>query len=308
MRSGRCSPTSSSPSCSRHGVVQPGRRRGWRWRWCREFVEGLTDRQAADAVRARLDWKYALGLELTDTGFDASVLTEFRARLLADGRAGRLLELMLARLREQGLLRAGGRQRTDATHVHMAVRDLHRLEQVIETLRAALQGPGGGGAGLAGRAGPTRVDQPRRGSAATTGGCPRPSRPAPSGPSRSARTAWCCWKRSTPPTRQRRWPRWRRCRCCGRPGVQQFYLDGGQVRWRDKQTGLPPGKLLLLNPYDVDARAGVKRGRNWRGYKAHFTETCEPHRPHLITHVATTDPRPPPTWTPWPTGTQTSPW
>jgi transposase len=48
-----------------------------------QFVEGLTDRQAADAVRARLDWKYALGLDLCDSGFDASVLTEFRARLLA---------------------------------------------------------------------------------------------------------------------------------------------------------------------------------------------------------------------------------
>jgi hypothetical protein len=72
--------------------------------------------------------------------------------------------------------------------------------------------------------------------------------------------------------------------------IQQFYLDSGQVRWRDKHSGLPPGKLLILNPYDLDARPGVKRGRNWRGYKAHFTETCEPDRPHLITHVATTDP------------------
>jgi len=104
-----------------------------------QFVEGLTDRQAADAVRGRLDWKYALGLELGDPGFDASVLTEFRARLLVDGQTERLLTLLLARLRERGLLGKGGRQRTDATHVHMAVRDLHRLEQVIETLRAALE-------------------------------------------------------------------------------------------------------------------------------------------------------------------------
>jgi transposase len=104
-----------------------------------QFVEGLTDRQAADAVRARLDWKYALGLDLCDPGFDASVLTEFRARLLADGQAERLLTLMLDRLGECGLLHGGGRQRTDATHVRMAVRDLHRLEQVIETLRAALE-------------------------------------------------------------------------------------------------------------------------------------------------------------------------
>ena len=49
--------------------------------------------------------------------------------------------------------------------------------------------------------------------------------------------------------------------------IQQFYLDDGQVRWRDKHTGLPPGSRIILNPYDLDARPGVKRGRNWRGYK-----------------------------------------
>jgi Transposase domain (DUF772) len=70
---------SSSPSCSRHEGVQPGRLRGWRWCWCWEFVEGLTDRQAADQVRGRLDWKYALGLDLSDPGFDASVLTQCSA-------------------------------------------------------------------------------------------------------------------------------------------------------------------------------------------------------------------------------------
>jgi len=79
--------------------------------------------------------------------------------------------------------------------------------------------------------------------------------------------------------------------------IQQFYRDSGddggqgrgRVRWRDKQAGLPPGSRIILSPYDLDARPGVKRGRNWRGYKAHVTETCEPGRPHLITHVATTD-------------------
>jgi len=49
--------------------------------------------------------------------------------------------------------------------------------------------------------------------------------------------------------------------------IQQFDRDGGQVRWRDKHSGLPPGRLLILNPYDPDARPGSKRGRNWRGYK-----------------------------------------
>jgi transposase len=104
-----------------------------------QFAEGLSDRQAADAVRGRIDWKYALGLELADTGFDASVLSEFRARLATDDQAERLLQQMLARLRERGLLGRGGRQRTDATHVLAAVRELNRLELVVETLRAALE-------------------------------------------------------------------------------------------------------------------------------------------------------------------------
>ena len=104
-----------------------------------QFVEGLTDRQAADAVRGRLDWKYALGLELDDPGFDHSILTEFRGQLLAEGQAQRLLSLMLDRLRQRGLVAKGGRQRTDATHVSIAVRDLHRLEQIIETVRAVLE-------------------------------------------------------------------------------------------------------------------------------------------------------------------------
>ena len=64
-----------------------------------QFTENLTDRQAADAVRGRLDWKYCLGLELDDAGFDFSVLSEFRSRLVAGGRETPLLEALLARLR-----------------------------------------------------------------------------------------------------------------------------------------------------------------------------------------------------------------
>ena len=270
-----------------------------------QFVEGLTDRQAADAVRARLDWKYALGLDLCDSGFDASVLTEFRARLLADGQAGRLLELMLARLREQGLLRAGGRQRTDATHVHMAVRDLHRLEQVIETLRAALEAlavvapawlggliPPGWTRRYGQRGDDWRLpkaEQARIERAVQVGqdglvlleAVYAPDTPVALAEVEAVQVLRATW-------------------------IQQFYLDGGQVRWRDRQAGLPPGSRMILNPYDLDARPGVKRGRNWRGYKAHFTEICEPDRP---TWSRTWPPPtlPPPTWTPWPTGTPTSP-
>src|SRR5260370_29080878 len=76
-----------------------------------QYVEGLSDRQAADAVRGRIDWKYALGLSLTDPGFDHTVLSEFRSRLV-EGKAERLLlDTLLKRLRDQGLVKAKGRQR-----------------------------------------------------------------------------------------------------------------------------------------------------------------------------------------------------
>src|SRR5215469_10257779 len=100
------------------------------------FPKGnLTDRQAADAVRSRLDWKYALSLELTDPGFDHSVLSEFRTRLVALTAEERFLEAVLALCKEQGWLKARGRQRTDSTHVLAKIRALNRAECVVETLR-----------------------------------------------------------------------------------------------------------------------------------------------------------------------------
>ena len=104
-----------------------------------QYAEGLTDRQAADQVRARMDWKFLLGLELDDPGFDFTVLGDFRARLIGHGLEEKVLEAVLARLSGAGLLRSGGRQRTDSTHVLAAVRTLNRMEFVGETLRAALE-------------------------------------------------------------------------------------------------------------------------------------------------------------------------
>ena len=103
-----------------------------------QFVETLSDRQAAEAVRARIDWKYALSLELTDIGFDFSVLSEFRDRLQNSGTEQQLLEIMLQQFQQKGLLKAHGRQRTDSTHVIARVRDLTRLELIGEPLRHAL--------------------------------------------------------------------------------------------------------------------------------------------------------------------------
>src|SRR4051794_27507649 len=103
-----------------------------------QFREGLSDRQAAEAVRARIDWKYLLALDLANPGFDHTVLCEFRSRLQDGDARERLLARVLDTAREAGLLKARGRQRTDSTHVLAAVRDLNRIELLAETLRAAL--------------------------------------------------------------------------------------------------------------------------------------------------------------------------
>jgi transposase len=106
-----------------------------------QCAEGLSERQAADAVWVRIDWKYALGRALEDPGCDYPLLGEFRARLVHGSAGERLLETLVdARTRRGWLkaLKARGRQRTEGTHGLGVLRVLSRLERVAETLRAAL--------------------------------------------------------------------------------------------------------------------------------------------------------------------------
>jgi len=105
-----------------------------------QFREGLSDRQAADAVRSRIDGTYALSLELTDSGFDYSVLSEFRTRLIesGDGEERAFGDRLLWEARWRGWLKERGQQRSDTTHVRAALRTLNRLALAGETVRAAL--------------------------------------------------------------------------------------------------------------------------------------------------------------------------
>ncbi|MET8763571.1 transposase [Lentzea sp. NPDC004782] len=167
-----------------------------------QFAENLTDRQAADAARARIDWKYPLGLDLSDPGFDHTVLTGFRQRLIDHELEEKALDLLLARCSELGLVKPKGRQRTDSTHVLAAVRSANRLEFLAETLRAALEALAAAapdwlsiriGADWVRRYG-ARMDSYRL-----------PDR-EPSAARWSTRLAWTdsgCWRPSAPRTRRR---------------------------------------------------------------------------------------------------------
>lgn len=250
-----------------------------------QFLEELSDRQAAEAVRSRIDWKYALSLSLTDAGFDYSVLTEFRARLLAGNAEQRLFDTLLDLCATHGYLRARGQQRTDATHVLGVLRVLNRLELVGETLRAALTAvaqaepawlASHGDAAWADRYG-HRVENYRlpKGEAARTAYALQVGADGLAfGDAVTAADA---------PTALRGLPAvavlcqvWR----------QQYALLEGVVQLR-AATDQPPSAQLIRSPYAAEARLAVKRDTAWIGYKLHLTETCD-EAPHLLTAVTTT--------------------
>ena len=251
-----------------------------------QFVEALSDRQAADAVRSRIDWKYALGLELTDPGFDASVLSEFRARLIHGGAEQQLLDVMLTRFRAAGLLRARGQARTDSTHILAAVRALNRLQTVGEAMRYALNTlavvaptwvqPQIAAAWLD-RYGP-RFDDYRLPKAATE----RDALAVTIG--RDGVGLLTALYAGDTPLWLRQMPAVAALRAIW---VQQYVVRDGVLQWR-AAADLPPAGQMINSPYDIEARYSYKRNISWVGYKIHLTETCDEELPHLITHVATT--------------------
>jgi len=251
-----------------------------------QYVENLTDRQAADAVRGRIDWKYALGLALTDAGFDFSVLSEFRTRLVNGGAEAYGLDRMLTGFAEQGWLKRRRCQRTDSTHVVATVRDLNRLELVGEALHAALNSLAVAAPAWL-KAWVPEEWYARYGQPCTEYRLPK---------NRTERHALAhqigtdgvqllqmvnhadapCWLRqiTAVETLRQIW-------------VQQYYLQGDAIPWRTKDR-LPPSDIKLASPYDLDARYSRKRAMTWIGYKVHFTETCDPDAPNLIPQVETT--------------------
>jgi hypothetical protein len=281
----------------------------------------VTDRLAAEAVRIRLDWKYLPGLPVDDPGFDHTVLAEFRGKVAEAGLEQVALDALLDRLAAEGLVTAGGRQRTDSTHVIAAVAALNRLELAGESVRAALEALAAAHPDWLAQ----RICVP---DFARRYGTPMTSwRPPASQAKRDelaiayARDGYTLLEAvgdSTSPAWLRELPA---VDVLHRVLVQNYTRiitgNGKEViKRREKEPegdGLPPGHIRIASPYDTDARWGVKRDTFWLGCKLHVTETCDdeprcgcpgdggtgrrghdkdcaaPAFPNLITHVATTD-------------------
>jgi transposase len=251
-----------------------------------QFMEELPDRQAADAVRGRIDWKYLLGLELADPGFDASVLCEFRQRLVKGSAEHLLFETLLDRCKQQGWLKARGRQRTDSTHVLAKIRAINRLMCVGEAMRFALNS-------LAVVAPDWLLCCSDACWVERYGHRIEENRLPKSEGDRLAlahqigedgrKLLTACFD-ALSPTWLRELPAIEVLR---QIWVQNYCVEDEQLRWREAGN-LPPATLFISSPYDPEAHRGKKRTTLWTGYKVHLTETCEPTLPHLITHVATT--------------------
>ncbi|MEJ7872223.1 MAG: IS1182 family transposase, partial [Rubrobacteraceae bacterium] len=252
-----------------------------------QFAENLPDRQAATAVRARIDWKYALGLELTDPGFDFSVLSEFRGRLLEGGAEQLLLEKMLERFAERGWVKARGKQRTDSTHVLSAVRALNRIELVGETMRAALNA-------LAvaapewlrerapeewfSRYGRPVYDELPKGISA------RKEYAETVGKDGMLLLSWIGAEGSSGFSWLNEMPA---VELLAKIWEDQYRLESGGTLWREAKE-LPRAGARADSPYDPDARFGNKRSKTWSGYKLHLTEACDEALPRVVTRVGTT--------------------
>lgn len=218
MCSGRCSPTFRSRSTSRCAGIRRSHAARLAVVPVLQFAEGMTDRQAADAVRGRVDWKFCLSMELTDPGFDASVLSEFRARLAQGDRAELLLTRMLEVLREHGLL---VKEAVNALMPQTSWRPCgystvwsSRWRRCGRRWRACpWQCPCGWPVT---RRAPGGSVMP---SVRVTTVCRRARRPVPRWPARLARTAMNCWTRCTQRTRPAgcgKSPRFGSCGWCGR--------------------------------------------------------------------------------------------
>ena len=263
-----------------------------------QFVERLTDRQAAAALAARIDWKYALGLELDDPGFHNSVLSEFRGRLVEHDLSHLCFEKVLERCRELGLVKADGRQRTDSTHVIAAVRDLTHVELVGEAVRALSEALAAVAPDFLAETVDVHVWAKPYGPRVCDWNWPRAKAGRDALAEQFGRdgrhllTALFAQQ-------QRPWLRELPQVELPRTVLPQNYLvettkDGsGVMRRRTESDGVPPAPLRLASPYDPDARWAAKgKDRFWLGYKLHLTETCDDpdqtKTPNLITNVHTT--------------------
>lgn len=222
---------------------------------------------------------------MEDSGFDYSVLSEFRDRLVAGNAEQLIFEKMLECFKAQGLFKAKGKQRSDSTHVLSAVRALNRLLCAGECLRRDLND-----LTIIAPKWLREVLQPewfyRYERRMEESRLPKEPLARLKVAETIVRDGWKLlqavynqpegqWLQQVPAVKVLR-----------KVWVQQFEIVNGDLVWRENDN-IPPATLFISSPYDLEAHYGKKKNTKWIGYKVHLTETCEADYPFLITNVET---------------------
>jgi transposase len=248
-----------------------------------QFMEKLADRQAVRALQMRLDWKYALHLPMEYAGFDFSVLSEFRDRLIKGQAEGRVFEKLVEQIRALGLIKEHGKQRSDSIAMLTKVRRLCRLETVVETLRLAIV---------------AIVDTDRVWSEAIL----PPDWEEKYGErfvrQRYSEKEWQEYEeqigengqwllerleKGSAPAEVQNLPE---VQVLKTVWTQQFRAEAGKMVYTDLKKY--DGHTQIQSPHDPEARYSRKRHFEWVGDKVQLTETEDEGYPHIITDIVAT--------------------
>ena len=252
-----------------------------------QYMADYSDRQAIEAVRDKISWKYVLGMKLTDKGFDHSVLSDFRKRLIEHNALEQIFNRVLNCLSDKGLLTGKTKQRTDATHVLASIRNLNRIELVGDTMRVTLN--------RIAQVDPSWLESimpmawiDRYGQRFNDWHLPRKAADrqalvAQIGIDGYELLANIYHQPGALPAQELP-----EVEVMRRIWVQQFWCDETETIHLPEVKDTPRGKELIESPFDSEARFSMKsHGKTWIGYKTHFTETCDDNAPRIITHVQT---------------------
>ncbi len=249
-----------------------------------QFLEKLSDRQAAEAVRMRLDWKYALHLPLSYAGFNFSVLSEFRDRLIRHQAERRVFDRLLEQMQSLGLLKRRGRQRTDSMAMLTKMRRLNRVERVAETLRLAARAlvklnrewceevlPPCWEERYGERVVLERLSKTERKQLEASVGS-------------DGQWLMSRLQDTNTPAELREAPE---VQLLATVWEQQFKVVDKQVVFQE--AGPYDGRSQIQTPHDPGARYSKKGAQRWVGDKVQVTETDDEGVPHLITDIGVTD-------------------
>lgn len=245
-----------------------------------QMLERVPDRLATEWVVSRIDWKYALHLPLTYTGFHFTDLSAFRQRLLDHQQERLVFDQLLLRLKAMGLIKSRGKMRTDSTHVLAVVQRLSQFELVTESIRVALRAAVDVAGDWVNQVVPAAF-QDTYGQRQKEYGLSETELQRRLGQA-SHDGFWFLVQvdQSAPPA----------VRTLAEVAVlrrvlQQQFPGGpggpGVGKW-------PMGAEVIESPHEPEARMGKKRRRTWIGYKHQITETCDEDRPHLVVDLEAT--------------------